>query len=134
MPEIDVIKMKFIFSDGSILEINDKSFRAAITKVMTDHLTFENQPLKVVFPTTKKVLYFDLNSFYAYLKEDIDQMELIEKTQCEGLFRNNTFLKTNTEEEIEPHSLWKKHGNEMHLVNDDIPVKCDYIEKLFIEI
>jgi hypothetical protein len=134
MPDIDIIKMKFIFSDGSILEINDKSFRAAITKVMTDHLTFENQPLKVVFPTTKKVLYFDLNTFYAYLKEDIDQMELIEKTQCQGLFRNNTFLKTNTDEEIEPHCLWKKHGSEMHLVDDDIPVISPFREELFTEV
>lgn len=133
MPDIDVIKMKFIFTDGSTLEL-DKSFREAITKVMNDHLTFENQPIKVVFPTTKKVLYFDMNVFYAYLKNDIEQLELIEKTQCDGLFRNNTFLKTDTDEEIEPQCLWKKHGSEMHLVNDDIPVKCDYIEKLFVEI
>ena len=125
--------MKFIFTDGSTLEL-DKSFRDAVTKVMNNHLTFENQPIKVVFPTTKKVLYFDMNVFYAYLKNDIEQLELIEKTQCDGLFRNNTFLKTDTDEEIEPHSLWKKHGREMHLVNDDIPVKCDYLEKLFIEI
>ena len=111
-----------------------KSFREAITKVMNDHLTFDNQPIKVVFPTTKKVLYFDMNVFYAYIKNDIEQLELIEKTQCDGLFRNNTFLKTDTDEEIEPHSLWKKHSSEMHLVNEDIPVKCDYLEKLFVEI
>ena len=132
MGKIDVIKMKFVFLDGSSLELNDKTFREAITKVMNEHL--QKEPLKVVFPTTKKVLYFDMNVFYAYLKEEIDQMELIEKTQCDGLFRNNTMLKTNTEEEIEPQSLWKRHGNSMHLVNDDIPVISLYREQLFNEI
>lgn len=132
MGKIDVIKMKFVFLDGSSLELNDKTFREAITKVMNEHL--QKEPLKVVFPTTKKVLYFDMNVFYAYLKEEIDQMELIEKTQCEGLFRNNTEMITNSNDNIDAGALWKKQGHYVYMVNDDEPVRCNYDEKLFFEI
>ncbi len=126
--------MKFVFQDGSILSINDKNFRDAVTKVMKEHLTFKNMPVKVLFPTTKKILYFDQNVFYAYLKQDIDQSELIEKTQCEGIFRNVSHFRTNDKEEIEAHSLWKKEGDFLYLVDDDLPVRSSYVEALFVEI
>lgn len=132
MSSIDNIHLKFVFLDKSILEVQNRSFRKAIELVSNQEFV-KQEPIKVVFPTTKKVLYYDTNAFNAYLNNQIDQLELIEKTSCSGLYRNLTNLKTD-DQEIEAHSLWKKIGNQLYLVNDDYPAISDFIEKLFYEV
>jgi hypothetical protein len=134
MPEIDVINMKFIFQDESILEIKDKSFRSAIALVFEKHMVFNNEPVKIIFPQTKKVLFFDKEAFYAYLKNDLSQMELIEKTQCEALYRNKKQLLTNTHDEIDPGHLWMKIGVHLFLIDKEQEVKCFFKEDLFEEV
>ena len=125
--------IQFVYHDGSILTISDKSFKAAIKAVLNEEIIKET-PLKVVFPATKKTLYFDKELFSSYSNGDIDQPELIECTECDGLFRNISKLLTNTHEEIEEKSLWKKSHNKLILVNADEYITSDYVEKLFVEV
>ena len=130
---IDIFTLQFVYHDGSTLSITDKSFKQAIRTVLNEELIKET-PIKVLFPNSKKILYFDKQLFTSYIKGDIDQAELIESTQCQGLFRNTTKLLTNTQEEIEPGTLWIKRNNVLSLINDDEYITCDYVDTIFVEV
>jgi len=125
--------IQFIYQDGSILTITDKSFRQAIKAVLNEEIINEI-PIKVFFPATKKTLYFDKELFASYIADDIEQPELIECTKCDGLFRNIAKLLTNTHEEIDEKSLWKKQNNILILVDADDYITSDYVETLFVEV
>jgi acetylglutamate kinase len=129
----DAFNIKFVYQDGSILTITDKSFKAAIKTVLNKEIIKET-PIKVMFPSTNKTLYFDKELFASYIADDIEQPELIECTECQGLFRNISKLLTNTHEEIEEKSLWKKSHNKLILVDADEYITSDYVEKLFVEV
>jgi len=129
----ETFSIKFVYQDGSILTITDKSFKAAIKTVLNKEI-IEETPIKVFFPSTKKTLYFDKELFTSYISGDIEQPELIECTECQGLFRNISKLLTNTHEEIDEKSLWKKQNNILILVDADEYITSDYVEKLFVEV
>ena len=125
--------IQFVYQDGSTLTITDKSFKQAIIAVLNEEIIKET-PIKVVFPSTNKTLYFDKELFASYITGEIDQPELIETTECDGLFRNVSKLLTNTHEEIEPQTLWKKANNKLILIDNDDYITCDYVETLFVEV
>lgn len=127
------ITITFTFQDNSVLTVKEKPFNVAV-KTGCDYMTFENQPIKILFPNTKKVLYFDKEMIFAYLQNELSQIELIEKLQCDGLFRNKNKLLTNTKEEIDPGALWMKRGDELFLVSGDEFVLCDHVDSLFQEV
>ena len=130
---IDIFTLQFIYHDGSKLSISDKSFKQAIRTVLNEEIIKET-PIKVLFPNSRKTLYFDKQLFTSYIAGEIEQSELIECTQCDGLFRNTSKLLTNTHDEIEPNSLWKKQKNVLILINDDEYITCDYVQDLFEEV
>ena len=131
MDKLENISLKFIFTDGSLLSVTDKSFRDAVAFVVKTKTIFNNEPFKIEFTKTDKVLYFNKNAFYAYLDNELSEPELLELTQCDGLYRNNTKLKTNTEEEIDKGSLWMLRNKFLYLIDDDDLIKSEYLEALF---
>jgi hypothetical protein len=130
---LGIFSMQFIYTDSSILTITDKSFRAAIKAVLNEEI-IKVQPIKVFFTSTKKILYFDKQHFTSFINGDIDQPEIIELTECNGIYRNKVKLLTNTHEEIDPGTLWKRNGNRLQVISDDDYIPCEFIEDLFEEV
>lgn len=116
------INLKVFFTKGEVLTITNATFEEAVKK-MFENTTFESQPLKVVFPTTNKVLYFDKNAFYAFQSKEINQIELLEKTQCDALCRNKRVVETNSGQTIDPGTLFLQRKDCFILAEDD-----DYFE------
>jgi hypothetical protein len=131
MPNIHAIE--FIYPTGAKLSLNDKSFREAIKFVLNGQF-IKNTPIKVVFPTTKKVLYFDDDYFRSYIQENITQEELIELTQCDGLYRNKAYLNLQGYGSIDAGALWKSQKGELFLIDRDDLVSTKYDVDLFQEI
>lgn len=127
------VKVKFIFLDKSELLIENKPFFEAIQSAY-EKITHKNEPLKVIFPTTKKMLYFEKNTIYSYLQKEIDQLELIEKLSCDGLFRNIDKITINEDYFIEKSSLWLKRGKEIFLLSDDEGISTIFSKELFQEV
>jgi hypothetical protein len=113
-----LLNLKVHFTKGEVLTITNATFEDAVIK-MFDNMTFESQPLKVVFPSTKKVLYFDQNAFYAFHKKELTQLELLEKTQCEELCRSIIQLQSSSGDTIEPDTLFLKRNNSYIVADDD---------------
>lgn len=82
----------------------------------THRCALEYEPLMLQFPGKK--LYWDKNLFRAYDQGDLPDAELIERTECLGLFRN--WLEVATDDDpIEPESLWKLTDEGYILIDDD---------------
>lgn len=113
-----LLNLKVHFTKGEVLTITNATFEDAVKK-MFENMTFESQPLKVVFPTTNKVLYFDQNAFYAFHKKELTQIELLEKTQCDELCRSLIELQSSSGDTIEPDTLFLKRKNIYVLADDD---------------
>lgn len=110
--------IEFIYPTGAKLSLNDKSFREAVKFVLNGQF-IKNTPIKVVFPTTKKILYFDDDYFRSFIQENINQEELIELTQCDGLYRNKGHIYVHPYGSIEQGSLWKFQNGELYLIDKD---------------
>jgi len=117
-----LLNLKVHFTKGEVLTITNATFEDAVKK-MFENMTFESQPLKVVFPTTNKVLYFDQNAFYAFHKKELTQIELLEKTQCNNLWRNKRVIETNLGATIDPGTLFLQRNDCFILAETD-----DYFE------
>lgn len=129
-----LMHLKFIFQDHSLFEVKGKSFREAVAFVVKSKMVFNNEPFKVEFTKTNKVLYFNKSAFYAYFDNELSEPELLQLTQCDGLYRNNTKLKTNTNEEIDKGALWMLRDKFLYLIDDDDTVKSEYLETLFYKV
>lgn len=118
-----VFTFEFIYANGDKLAVTNKSFTDALKMVLNGTFIKRGTPIKVYFPSTQKTLYFDDDYFRSYIQGNIDQPELIELTECDGLFRNKMEIETTKYPEIEPGSLWKKQGSHLILIDKD-----DYIQ------
>lgn len=134
MHNLELIQLKFIFQDGSTLEVKDKSFRDAVSFVIQTKVVFDNEPFKIEFSNTAKVLYFNKSVFYAYLADELTESELLELTQCEGLYRNKTKLLTNTNDEIDKGALWMLRNKILYLIDDEDLVQSPFEESLFNQV
>lgn len=128
------IVIKITYSDGTSLEQNNKSFKAMIKLAFIIGEQNCIQPLKVLFPTTGKVLYFDDTLFRSYINEELEQPDLIDQTQCEGLYRNRAELILSDKSIIDPGALWKKFGKNLILIDADEYITSPLNEKAFVEI
>lgn len=118
-----IFAIEYIYANGEKLTVTNKSFTESVKMVLNGTFIKRGTPIKVFFPSTKKTLYFDDDYFRSYIQGNLDQAELIELTECDGLFRNKLEIETPKHPEIDPGSLWKKQGNHLILVDKD-----DYIE------
>lgn len=120
------------YLDGATMQINGISFNQVIRKVHEDAQKHDRTPLLITFSTGKN-LYYDEEQVRNFVENNIDQLELVEATECDGIYRNATKLKMHGGEELEEGWLWTKKGNYVFLVDKDRSIYCDYDERLFIE-
>lgn len=118
--------IRVIFLDGTILEQNHHSLKHMVKFAL--QIAEQNSiiPLKVIFPSTGKLLYFDDELFKEFTNGKIAQSELIEVTQCDGLYRNKESLRLKSNQIIDEGALWKKDKDKLILIDND-----DYISTLF---
>ena len=126
------LSVKVRYLDGSTMSIAGKSFNESIRHIYSDAEKNKRSPLLLEFSTGKK-LYYDEEQVRNFAENNIDQLELVESTECEGLYRNTTRLKMDEGEELEEGWLWTKKGNCVFLVDKDRSIYCDYDERLFVE-
>jgi hypothetical protein len=118
-----IFAIEYIYANGEKLTVTNKSFTESVKMVLNGTFIKRGTPIKVFFPSTKKTLYFDDDYFRQYIQGNLDQSELIELTECDGLYRNKIEIETKKYLEVEHGSLWKKQGNNFILIDKD-----DYIE------
>lgn len=85
------------------------------------------EPIKIEFLSTGKVLYAHKETFMAFLQKEISMEQLIESTNCDDVYRNNSEILCN-DGVVENGYLWIRQKNKMVLVNND-----DYVETKFNE-
>lgn len=88
-------------------------------------------PLKVIYPESKIILYFNEELFNAYIEGSISKMELVEATQCDELYRNNIKITTLKDYSIDAFSLWMRKGTNMILVDDDNYQEYSFVPHYF---
>lgn len=123
--------MEALFPGGIKLTLKDRNFKQMIEYLHDKPGIKEHEPICLYFPTTKKYLVYKKELFLGYLKGEIEQTELIEETQCDGLYRNKNLIDTNLGESIDAGALWKKQGNYLTLVNDDGYIQTEFFEESF---
>jgi hypothetical protein len=115
-------KIQVVYAGGKSLLLND-SLEGALATVLNAEVFKDYFPLKLVFPGTGKILFFDDHLFRQFLQGDIDIAELVERTECDELYRN--WLEVEVGKElVEPGALWKLKGKELTLVDEDRCVTC----------
>lgn len=110
--------IKAVFLKGVSFTLKGVTFQKAIEIFFSDNPAIKQDPLKIVFLGTQKVLYADKQSFVSFLTGKISQKELIELTECDDLYRNKSSIETR-EGEIDPGHLWKLFDRLLVLVDDD---------------
>lgn len=124
--------VKVFYLDGSTLTLEKNSFTQFIKQIEDDAIKNKRTPLKMVF-SSGKTLYYDEEQVRLFLNDSIEQVEFIENTECDGLYRNTTKLKGDDPEEIEEGSLWTKKGSYVFLVDKDRNMYCEYKAEYFTE-
>jgi hypothetical protein len=82
------VELKVFYGKGITLSLKRKTFREAMDLVWNGDAFQHHSPIKMMFVTTRKVLYPEESKFRDYLNEDITLEELIETTGCDELYRN----------------------------------------------
>lgn len=121
------------FLNGEVTTIKEKPFISAMSLLWTSLLYKDLIPLKIKFPQTGKILYADRAAFNAFLNDDIGIKELLEITECDGLFRSLHEMKCK-DEIIEAGSLWKRTNKSLELAENDYLYIADFEPDSFIEI
>lgn len=105
-----------VFTGAKTVTFTD-TFEAVVEKILTDDAFKDLTPLKLTF-TTDKVLFFDRELFEAFQEGGLHYSELIQQTECDGLYRN-WFRVTYNGVEIEAGALWVLRGNVLTMVDND---------------
>jgi hypothetical protein len=121
--------MLITYAGSKSLSVTD-TFEGMVAMVLHSEALKEFEPLKITFPGTGKVLYFDRNLFEAFSRGELSYSDLIKQTEIEELYRNWLEIET-TESVIEPGALWKRIGNFLTLVDDDMFVERHVAEEGF---
>ncbi len=114
------ISVTIFYPGGLELELTEKTFLEAMTLVWRSPAFEKQEPLKLVFPTTGKFLFMEKQIFNSFLDGETTMKELIEKTECEEVYRNtkNVFVSA-VKKEIDSGHLWKLKKGELILIDDD---------------
>lgn len=107
----------FVFGNKRIT-IDGKSFLDGVKFILNQIEKNQNEPLKVTFPKSEEILYFDKTIFTAFAKGEITKVELVEKTSCNGLFRNKEAI-VYQNGELDPGTLFVLKNDKLILVDSD---------------
>lgn len=91
------------------------------------------EPIKIEFLSTGKVLYAHKETFMAFLQKEISMEQLIESTNCDDVYRNVLPVYYQGHE-VEQGYLWIRHKNKMVMVDDDDFLDIPFVEDYFIRV
>lgn len=118
-PFINSVSVKVYYAKGIRVSLKNKSFKEAMMLIWQSPTFSDFEPLKIVFTSTGKTLYADKAKFMAFVDGEISQQELIESTACDDVYRNTDDVLTDDHFIIEKGHLWKAHGKEVTLIDED---------------
>lgn len=116
------VDVKVYYGEGISLTLNGNSFIKSMLIAWGGVIGETQEPIKIEFLSTGKLLYAHKETFMAFLQKEISMEQLIESTNCDDVYRNvlPIYCQGN---EVEQGYLWIRHENQMVLVDDD-----DYID------
>lgn len=120
------------FSDGKSISYERYSFKDVMTEIFSNHLFDKRSPLKITIPSKSLMLYCNMQTIHNYLQGEISRQELEEYLRCDNLYRNTLSVKTDLHpEEIDEGCLWRRIGDDVILINDDLHVQTPFKSELF---
>lgn len=121
------VDIKVYYGEGISLTLKGNSFIKSMLIAWGGVIGETQEPIKIEFLSTGKVLYAHKETFMAFLQKEISMEQLIESTNCDDVYRNNSEILCN-DGVFENGYLWIRQKNKMVLVNND-----DYVETKFNE-
>jgi hypothetical protein len=111
--------MKVYYPKGIRVHISNRTLKEALGLIFQSRPFRDYEPLKIVFVETKRTLYADKQAFLSYLTDDISLEELLEKTQCEELYRNTKDFHSPEGYSVDAGYLWRLENKTLYLIDDD---------------
>ncbi len=124
------LEAEILYNGGAKLHLKHKSFKEIVKFIVEKPGLQDYEPLQLKF-STGKVLYYDKPAFLQYLEGNLEQPELVELTECEGLYRNKTQLVLEDGSEVDAGQLWKLQHEYLIMVDDDDYVSSGYDPNVF---
>jgi hypothetical protein len=119
------LAVEVLYTGGVKLHLKNRSFKEIVQFIAQMPGLKDYDPLQLKF-STGKVLYYDKAAFTQYLEGNLEQPELVELTECEGLYRNTKQLVLEDGTEVDAGQLWKLQHEYLLMVDDD-----DYVSSAF---
>jgi len=111
--------LTFYYDKNVQLTTKSKSFKEAVQFILDRKEPTEFTPIKMVAESTGKTLYFDENKFKAFLQGEYTETEIIQATECDGIFRNTEDITISKDDVIDSGALWKLMDKHYVLIDDD---------------
>lgn len=127
------VAVKVSYGDGISLTLKNNCFVKSMLIAWGGVIGETQEPIKIEFTSTGKVLYAHKETFMAFLQKDISLEQLIESTQCDDVYRNIqeiNYLDTI----IDSRQLWKKIKNRIFLIDEDNSIDIPFEEKYFLRV
>jgi len=124
------LEVEVLYTGGAKLHLKHKSFKEIVQFVTEKPGLKDYDPLQLKF-STGKLLYYDKAAFTQYLEGNLEQAELVELTECEGLYRNTKPLVLEDGTEVDAGQLWKMQHEYLLMVDDDDYVSSDFDPNAF---
>lgn len=124
------LEVEVLYTGGVKLHLKNRSFKGICEFIAEKPGLKDYDPLQLKF-NTGKVLYYDKPAFIQYLNGTLEQPELVELTECEGLYRNTKPLVLEDKTEIDPGQLWKRQHDYLLMVDDDEYISSGYDPNVF---
>lgn len=127
------MKFQLIFMDGATMEMTVAKSLRTVAHALLNVPYADAEPLKFISISTGKQFYFDKQVLEAFINEELTEPELIEKLECDGLFRNTQRISVDNSF-IEVDHLFIRKGNQLHLVDDDVCYIHHLPDENFVEV
>jgi len=125
-------KTVLTFLDGKSISYDRYSFKEVMTEIFSNHLFDKREPLKITIPDKNLTLYCNMQTIHNFISGEISRQELEAYLKCDDLYRNTQNVKTDLHrEEIDEGCLWRRIGDEVILINDDLYVRAPFKPDLF---
>jgi hypothetical protein len=112
------LEVEVLYTGGVKLHLKNCSFKDVAKFIAEKPGLKDYDPLQLKF-STGKILYYDKAAFLQYLEGNLEQPELVELTECDGLYRNKTQLVLEDKTEVDAGALWKRQHDYLIMVDDD---------------
>lgn len=124
------VDIKVYYGEGISLTLKGNSFIKSMLIAWGGVIGETQEPIKIEFLSTGKVLYAHKETFMAFLQKEISMEQLIESTNCDNVYRNvlPIYYQGN---EVEQGYLWIRYQNKMILIDDDDHIDTTWNPEVF---